>query len=88
MEVNPHKKTQDYPCSLCGGVAVVAEKCICGRAALMSQRGYVRLGKYHCGRSECRELILSELEPKSKWAKDYDEDWLYRQPWGLLGGCC
>jgi len=75
----------DGPCQVCHGTGVVGEKCVCGRAADMTPNGYVRLGRYYCGRDGCKEIILEELAPRDKDEKDEDDFWRYRQnPWCLF----
>lgn len=85
MDVDPHAKDEDRPCSFCSGTTVVGEKCVCGRPARMDPVGYVRLGRYYCGRVVCRDLIEDEIGPKSKWhKKETFKD--QRNPWSWFGG--
>ena len=99
--VDPLDQGEGTTCQVCSGLAVINEKCVCGRAAGMGEIWYVGKGRYYCGREVCLEITQKEIGAQEKNARpDYSDgrNWsLWRDrskdpPWwdkfDNWTGCC
>jgi len=94
--VDPLDQGEGTNCPICGGLSVINEKCVCGRAAGMGEVWYVGKGRYYCGRESCREIIQDEIGAREKdGPKKFGPNWnLWRDrdlPWWQRDdymGCC
>jgi len=98
--VDPLDQGEGTVCPICGGLSVVDQKCVCGRAAGMGEVWYVGKGRYYCGREVCLEIIQGEIGAKEKdpprthsgpnWSlwRDRDKDHPWWNRYDDYTGCC